>query len=142
MSRAHIARADLAQCLRPIDRVAARVTFSHDWYNSCKRVVAVNSSTPLRLIRVPLASKDRTGVRHGRLVVVGLHEIFKKKGHRWSCRCECGNYTIRTGAVLTRNVEDDACCRCKHNDFLIRKRQYREGAPVTKPFSQEKDARP
>ena len=45
--------------------------------------------------------KDRTGQRHGKLVVIGVSH-FKNHKTWWKCLCDCGNTAIVVGQNLSR----------------------------------------
>lgn len=67
---------------------------------------------------------DLTGRRIGRMTVVGYYgKRNRKKKALWLVRCACGDYEVRTAAVIKANREPDACC------ILCRRVQaMREGA--------------
>lgn len=121
--------ANLDRCVHAVNITALRVTTPGPDERSRKRVVAVNSEFPLRLIAKPLAIKDWTGTKKGDLTAVGLYRLKPNVRNVWSCRCLCGNYTVRTGASLSNGDPDDCCCRCKHNRYLARRQRYITGVP-------------
>lgn len=51
---------------------------------------------------------DLTGKRFGRLVVIGLGEIRRKKVLYWNCLCDCGNKKSIAGGSL-KNGESKSC---------------------------------
>lgn len=53
---------------------------------------------------------DRTGQRHGRLVVLQRAPNTKWGKTRWKCRCDCGKYTIRNSRSLLRIVTNSCGC--------------------------------
>lgn len=71
---------------------------------------------PLRALPDDPLLDDLTGMRFGRLVVLGLAAAgFDGKKARWSCRCTCGKYSTHRGFAL-RGGREDRChdCRIKH----------------------------
>src|SRR5262245_17548950 len=102
---------------RPVDRTAREVTSpGPTGYESTHKITSVHSATPLPMRAVPPHSPDLSGLRCGRLVVVGL----ARKPGRWVCRCVCGYYTLRRPCELRarRGRFDDSCERCRHVDGL------------------------
>lgn len=54
---------------------------------------------------------DRTGIKYGRLTVIKLHEIVKKKGSFWLCKCDCGNEKIIRGNMLGKQTRSCGCLK-------------------------------
>lgn len=54
--------------------------------------------------------KDETGKKYGRLTVVKLDHIDRKKGAMWLCACECGCTTVVTGNRL--RIGKTRSCGC------------------------------
>lgn len=76
---------------------------------------------PPQMRPIPKTSPiDLTGVRVGRLVVVGLlaerarsTQVKNQRTARWVMRCDCGKYTIRkTRAIRAPKSEEGLRCRC------------------------------
>jgi len=62
---------------------------------------------PLRAIPPEPSFTDITGLRLGRLTVLGLAAAgFDGKKTRWSCRCTCGKYSTHRGPALLAGNED------------------------------------
>ena len=60
---------------------------------------------------------DLTGVRQGRLTVIGyLGKLNPKASARWLVRCDCGDYEARSArAIKQHRGNDEACCwNCDH----------------------------
>src|SRR5215469_2383189 len=59
--------------------------------------------------------RDITGLRFGRLQVMTLHQRASRVPRRntaWSCRCDCGRYTIVTAVnLVTGNTLSCGCLR-------------------------------
>ena len=60
---------------------------------------------------------DFTGLRIGRLKVIGLARDYKK---RWVVRCSCSAYTLRTAKALknTGNSDYMMCESCRYLEHL------------------------
>lgn len=66
---------------------------------------------------------DITGNKYGRLTVLHLTEVRKRKAH-WLCKCDCGNIKEVIGASLkNKNTQS---CGCFHSD-QVRKSQTTHG---------------
>lgn len=62
---------------------------------------------PLREIPPGPSFTDITGLRFGRLTVLGLAAAgFDGKKTRWSCRCTCGKYSTHRGPALVAGHEE------------------------------------
>ena len=108
----------------PINKVAAIVVMSKGvQYNPNKRVQANDSETPHKIrLNIPLETircqhfEDLTGMRRGRLLVIGLSDEFPG---RWVVRCDCGRYSMRRKKAITNSGnEQDRCEHCRHLAFL------------------------
>lgn len=113
----------------PVDRVAARVTRPGVHFDDTKKVREWDNhwSTQPKVVELTALQRnatgfvDLTGVRTGRLVVVGL----LPKGNRrkgavgvWVVRCDCGDFETRKSKVLKQRRADDCCSRCQYNRAL------------------------
>jgi len=113
---------------RPVDATAARVLARGESFEYRQLVSEVCSALPLPTRPVPAEVEDMTGIKFGRLLVVGLHEGTKK---RWVCRCACGNYVMRRIAAIKGAAPDSACPQCylmavsKRHEFIRRTGQQR-----------------
>lgn len=65
--------------------------------------------------------KDISGLRFGRLRVIGIdHRLERKNGGGvifWKCICDCGNETTASGSHLKR--ENTSSCGCLHRERLL-----------------------
>lgn len=114
---------NLSDYALPVNATAARVVARGEAYESKKKVLVTESPFPMRT-RPPLKNSiDLTGIRQGRLVVVGLSE--DKRGV-WVCRCDCGVYCHRKAKAI-RNPRNhvDRCEECRHLAHLKRNDHYR-----------------
>lgn len=64
----------------------------------------------------PSSESDLTGMRFGRLTVLGLDEPYVSprgtRERRWKCACDCGNVTtVRAGALASGNTRSCGCLR-------------------------------
>ena len=62
--------------------------------------------------------KDRTGDRHGRLIVISHAGKDHRKKHLWLCTCDCGNSKV----VVSDNLSSgkSKSCGCLKVEFLAR----------------------
>lgn len=64
----------------------------------------------------PKMRHDLTGMRFGKLVVIGIDEERTKNGKvYWLCRCDCGKITSVQSTALTRKVNGTKSCGCARN---------------------------
>lgn len=75
----------------------------------------VDAQPPLR--RPLRNAPDFTGIRYGRLRVLGLHATLKK---RWVVRCDCGRFENRWAKTIRNAHPEDSCDMCKHTMYLRR----------------------
>ncbi|AUR89712.1 hypothetical protein NVP1131O_43 [Vibrio phage 1.131.O._10N.222.49.A8] len=103
--------------MRPINKTAAMVVSggAHWEANVKGNNGHYDSKNPIPIQKSPDNTNfiDYTGVRVGRLIVIGLahNSIAQKKqstGQAWVCRCDCGNYTIRRSRPIKRGIK--MCC--------------------------------
>ena len=63
--------------------------------------------------------KDLTGIRFGRMTVVGYSDIIPK---RWVCRCDCSAYELRSAKAIRNKENFDMCYECRMK--ITRNRHY------------------
>lgn len=116
----------------PINKTAALVVSRGIGYEpNCKIQVPEYVGPPLMVKKSdhPRASGfiDLTGMRKGRLTVIGL--MLEMKG-RWVVRCVCGTYTTRSAKSIKSvdsnpRAQYDACRECMHRAYRKREEIYR-----------------
>lgn len=77
--------------------------------------------------------KDITGIRIGRLEVIGYAGAPKPRRHFWHCQCDCGNTTtIERGNLLSGRVNSCGCLRhAKNLATMAANREAFTGARLT-----------
>lgn len=74
-----------------------------------------NNADAIRRLKEPLVTKftkDETGSRFGRLLVVERGNNDAANNARWLCRCDCGKMTTVSGLKLrSRNTKSCGCLR-------------------------------
>lgn len=68
---------------------------------------------------------DRTGIRYGRLTVIGLDRV-EKCCTFWKCRCDCGNITVVSGGKLHSGKTKSCGCLKLENSRRQRKQNEYE----------------
>jgi hypothetical protein len=70
---------------------------------------------------MPIKSKDLTGQRYGRLVV--LEQVGRNKHSHilWKCACDCGNFATTTTSQLGRRKNSCGCLK-KNSPLLVQKK--------------------
>ena len=118
----------------PINKSASEVTSTGTSYDYPVKTSEEDQPFPHKLTPVPRGMSmssdftDLTGVRRGRLTVVGYFRrdggSERKTSARWSCRCDCGTYTLRKSKALKSEKNNrDRCKECTHK-LNQRKAQY------------------
>ena len=115
--------------LKPANKTAALVMSKGCEYNpDIKESSEIESKNPIETRPLTDSEKDNpvfhdlTGLRKGRLTVVGI--CATGKGGRWVVRCDCSMYAIRTRKSLQKkNNNVDRCKECR-NLANIKKRDY------------------
>lgn len=78
----------------------------------------VAASQPVFRKRLMNQLIDITGVRFGRLVVVGRSSNATSGGARWQCRCDCGEcVVIRTGRLTSGSQHQ--CVECSRKEHPV-----------------------
>lgn len=113
------ATAKLQECHAPIDKTAALGIHTgperRDW--TTKTCPPMNKE-PFMALRKRIGSKleDLTGMRRGRIVIVGLAEAgWNGNRSRWIARCDCGNHEYRRydrWLSAARKGWGDCCEQC------------------------------
>ena len=111
----------------PIDKKAALVVSKGFQYQPEKKIRANDSDFPIPVEKNENPDpnfKDLTGIRFGRLKVIGK---AANRNKRWVCRCDCGKYTVRTTKAV-KNPENygDRCDLCQHHAYLVKKRIWQD----------------
>lgn len=121
----------------PINAAAARVTYGGENFDDTHLVRSSKSlqfSTCPKLADLRELAKnpsftDLTGVRYGRLRVVGALEkdgVSSSDKARWVVRCDCGDYTTQKTKTVKRASPAAMCLRCvylrslKHHDRIAK----------------------
>lgn len=116
---------DLKKNPIPRDQTAANVIYKGGFFEPFKHKSTEKlSTTPFPTRKPPIGCPDFTGIRKGRLTVIGMYngvevgaKSFRKggrskpQGHGWVCRCDCGNYTVRKSRSV-RKKSYDSCIEC------------------------------
>ncbi|WJT09232.1 hypothetical protein [Vibrio harveyi] len=111
----------------PVDRVAARVLRGGENYTPDKKIQTADQKTPIPTKKTPANAPQLTGIRFGRMTVLGFAIVQTgKKGGSWVVRCDCGTYTLRrTRAIRNPNNDQDRCEECRHLAHLKRTEAHR-----------------
>lgn len=117
--------------LKPVDRVAARVTQKaprdsvYDIKNRDKLVDSEfwEAPKPHKPLPKNQSFKDLTGVVVGRLSVIGY--LGKSS---WQCRCVCGRYCARTSKFINQLMNGrestESLCRECYGVMLLKKKEF------------------
>lgn len=84
---------------------------------------------PQKTWPVPLGQQDYTGLKMGRLTVIGYYGAHWKKGYSlWLVRCVCGRYELRKGRNIRQPKPSTVheCRRC--NKMAQLRRQTKRDA--------------
>ena len=101
--------------MKPINKNAAMAISGGYSFNPNRRVTQVESDNPLKTTGTISAHWDLTGMRAGRLTVVGKQpKIGKRGGGKWVCRCDCGRYVVRKAKSIKENIGGMRCDECDY----------------------------
>lgn len=115
--------------MKPINRVAARVLQRGEHWTPTNQTQNIESDNPFPVVPEGMIGENNlhslpnlTGIQRGRLIAFG----FSVEYGRWSCRCQCGRYVLRSTRAMNndKNVAD-ACSQCRELMFLKREEHYR-----------------
>lgn len=130
-----LARVDLDAVapLFPSDKVAGRVAARGEHFEWSPPEHWVHSSDPIpRRAPTPVerampAFVDLTGLRSGRLTVLGIAIDVTVNGTRWVVRCVCGSYELRRAKYLKAcaagektGADEPMCGSCAYTNKLRR----------------------
>lgn len=76
--------------------------------------------------------KDYTGLRVGKLTVIGLSALTGSSSARWVVRCVCGIYEHRKTSRIKTMTPDDRSAQCQQCDYVAGIRSGREGVDFPK----------
>ena len=99
------------------------VSKSKERYSKFNPGDMLTNSIGLPIKNIPNHVNDLTGIKKGRLTVIGLSASFSKdngRGYRWVVRCSCGRYEIRTARTIMKGNQLDMCNVCKSTAFKQR----------------------
>lgn len=80
--------------------------------------------------------RDLTGLRFGRLVVLGVHDK-QKRGWRWKCQCDCGETKIVYGHTIIDGTTKSCGCLPRENPGIMPK-EDRESRIITSALTKYK----
>jgi hypothetical protein len=112
----------------PVNKTAALVMSKGFNYKSNKKIQTIESEN--HLPSRPANSKDLinksfidcTGMKVGRLTVIGIYLL----GKGWVCRCDCSVKCVRKQkSILNKNNTQERCEECRHLAFLKRDEIWR-----------------
>ena len=105
----------------PIDKSSKYVVSkSNERYSDFNPGDMLTNSSGLPVKNIPSHVNDLTGIKKGRLIVIGLSASFSKDnghGYRWVVRCSCGRYEIRRSRTILKANPIDMCNVCKSTAF-------------------------
>ena len=73
---------------------------------------------------------DLTGIRFGRLYVIGLAPEKRYNKPAWLCRCDCGRVKVVPGNPL--RMGKTRSCGCLHKEFVAQQASMAAAARWTK----------
>ncbi|KJS40374.1 MAG: hypothetical protein VR70_05915 [Rhodospirillaceae bacterium BRH_c57] len=109
--------------MRPTNKTAAMVMAKGFEYQPDKKINTPHHwDAPQQVRPVPKNTQDLTGLRVGRLRVIGL--LIDKP--LWLVRCDCGKYEARRSKSLKNERNSgDRCEICRHHNYLMMADEFR-----------------
>lgn len=78
----------------------------------------------VHFIAVPPNVKDITGVRSGRLVVIGYAGVYERnKASLWECRCDCGETRVKRSTDIVSGAAKSCGCLRRESSGAACKRR-------------------
>ncbi|WP_168169281.1 hypothetical protein [Kushneria phosphatilytica] len=110
---------------QPINKTAARVLSPGEAYTPQTRALMPRWKMPPQTRVVPSGMPNLTGMKRGRMTVIGLLADESKKA-KWVVRCVCGWYETRSSKAI-RNPKNmqERCQECRHLAYLQRNETWR-----------------
>lgn len=108
---------------KPADATAAKMLRKGVEFKPSIKTKVRSWYAPPKMRKVKEGCCDLAGTKFGRLTVIGLsaHKNNQKK-KLWVCRCQCGDYELRTPrAIKNPNNDNDMCHVCRHVESLKQK---------------------
>ena len=107
---------------RPVNATAGRVVAQGESYEFPVTSIIYDSPTPLETwTPIDPYWKDLSGLKIGRLLVIGFSRDFKGK---WVCRCACGTYCVRSKKALTSTTHQPLPCHQCYRLAVKRKSDF------------------
>ena len=119
---------------KPVNKLAAMVVSGGEHYEPKAKTAVLHFENMPELPELPNTYSLKVqlaamiGKRQGRLVVVAWWGSGKSTGKKaaWLCRCDCGEFTVRTGkAMKNPKNEGDRCYKCMDLVYLRRRNDRR-----------------
>ena len=112
---------DFIKTHKPMNREAAdtlRPGIHDEFFDNNKDMYL--STIPLKSIPFRGPKKfNLTGLRKGRIVVVGLFKVRRRGGNsKWVVKCSCGNYFVMRRKHIMKKDGLTTCPQCERNRFL------------------------
>lgn len=82
-------------------------------------------------------TRDRTGERVGRLLVIERADVSAHGHVRWRCRCDCGNERVIDGIALTKGTRS---CGCLQREVAAEAQRKKALPPDVKAASRKASA--
>ena len=118
---------------KPVNKLAAIVVAGGEHYEPKNKPLGLHFENMPELPELPDSHSLKVqlvamiGKRQGRLVVIAWwSQGDGRKTARWLCRCDCGEFTVRTGkAMKNPKNEGDRCYKCMDLVYLRRRNDRR-----------------
>ena len=115
--------------LQPVNKQSANVIKKGEHWAPGNKINGFERNTPWSVIPEgcigvhPYANlPNLTGIQRGRLIAYGFNEYHG----RWACRCQCGQYVLRSTKAMSNDSNTaDACSECRQLLFLKREDHFR-----------------
>lgn len=139
---------DTVAPLMPFDKTAGQVAARGESFEYTPPETVVHSETPIETRQATHREKldplfvDLTGVKGGRLTVIGIAATSPVDKRRWVVRCKCGDYEVRRAKIikqwLTEEFNGHAMCHeCGYTQKLLRGQHNAKKAAAAEQAIQE-----
>lgn len=139
---------DVIAPLMPFDKTASQVSARGESFEYTLPETVLHSETPIETRQATHREKydplfvDLTGVKGGRLTVIGIAASSMPDKRQWVVRCQCGDYEVRRAKIIKGWLTDDfnghaMCHECGYTQKLLRGQHNEKKAAAAAQAIQE-----
>lgn len=139
---------DTVAPLMPFDKTASQVSARGEIFEYTPPETVLHSDTPIETRQATHREKldplfvDMTGIKGGRLTVIGIAASSLPDKRRWVVRCQCGDYEVRRAKIIKSWLAEEfngyaMCHECGYTQKLLRGQHNEKKAAAAEQAIQE-----